>query len=116
MNAVLVVEDEALVAMDLVRQVRSLGYEVVGPCRNVEDALERISGGSIKAALLDFALRNETSEPVAARLAEQGIAFAFLTGYAAGGAIARTSFADRPRMSKPCATDELARVLEQLTG
>ena len=102
--------------MDLARQVQSLGYDVAGPYRTAEDALARISAGPIEAALLDFALRNGTSEPVAAKLEEQGIAFAFLTGYAAGGAITRTPFADRPRMSKPCATNELARVLDAIIG
>jgi CheY-like chemotaxis protein len=38
MRSVLVVEDEALIALDLACSIESLGYKVLGPASNCEDA------------------------------------------------------------------------------
>ena len=115
---VLVVEDEALVAMDLERQLRRAGYDVVGPFRSVRDSLQALDDQkpSPDVAVLDYSLVGETSEPVAERLAERGVPFFFTTGFAATEVIKRSAFADRPRLSKPCAFDELRAQIVELTG
>ena len=115
MSRILVVEDEALIALDLARQLRGAGHEVVGPCRDGADALRRIAEAGPEAAVLDYTLRGtETSEGIASDLADRGIPFAFLTGHAASGLIARGPFADRPRLTKPCSPDELLRAVRDL--
>ena len=115
MSRVLLVEDEALIALDLARQLRGAGHEVVGPCRSGAEALRRIEEARPEAAVLDYSLRGtETSETTARALATRGVPFAFLTGHAASGLIARGPFADRPRLTKPCSPDELVRTVRSL--
>ncbi len=79
---VLIVEDEWLVAIDLAEEVTGDGYEVLGPAHTVSEALDLIKDADVDAALLDVNLRNETSYPVAEALAERGVPFSFLSGYA----------------------------------
>ena len=117
MSRILVVEDEALIALDLARQLRGAGHEVVGPCRNGVEALRRIAEARPEAAVLDYTLRGtETSEEIARELAARGVPFAFLTGHAASGLVARGPFADRPRLTKPCSPDDLVRTVADLLG
>ena len=115
MSRVLLVEDEALIALDLARQLRDAGHEVVGPCRSEAEALRRIEEARPEAAVLDYSLRGtETSEGIAHDLIARGVPFAFLTGHAASGLIARGPFADRPRLTKPCSPADLVRTVRGL--
>lgn len=78
---VLVVEDDALVALDLAEMIAELGHEVVGPVMTVEAALSKCRSDPIAFAILDFNLGKETSAPIADELARQRVSFVFLTGY-----------------------------------
>lgn len=78
---VLIVEDEALVAMDLAAQIEDMGHKVVGPANNLETALKIAGYEAIDFALLDINLRGNPSIPVARLLQDRGVPFAFLTGY-----------------------------------
>jgi PAS domain S-box-containing protein len=80
-NRVLVVEDEALVAMMLTDTLAELGFEVVGPFRKVADAMAAVDKRELHAALLDVNLAGERVYPLANLLQERGIPFAFVTGY-----------------------------------
>ncbi len=81
---VLVVEDEWFIADDYERVLSSAGYEIAGPVPNVDAALRLIDGGGIDAAVLDIALGDEKSYPVAKRLKSDGVPFVFMTGYTDG--------------------------------
>lgn len=85
---VLVVEDEALVAMMLEDELLEAGAEVVGPASSVSAALELIDAtatdGGLSAAVLDINLNGERVSPVADRLAALGVPFLFATGYLQG--------------------------------
>ena len=78
---VLVVEDEALVAMEIAHVLRSAGFEVVGPAQAVAPALSLIEEVGCDAAVLDINLRGETSELVAHKLLANGTKFVTLSGY-----------------------------------
>ena len=78
---VLIVEDEALVAMDLARVLTQAGALVVGPAGNIEDALDLVSQEAFDRAILDVNLGGRMVTPVAAALADKGIPFVYLTGY-----------------------------------
>src|SRR5262249_55134475 len=80
-NHVLVVEDEALVAMVVTDALMELGYEVVGPFGRPSDALAAIKSGPIDAAVLDINLAGTMVYPVADELVARGIPFVFVTGY-----------------------------------
>lgn len=111
----LVVEDEALIALDLAAMLRRAGYAVVGPARRVAPALRHVAcDPPPDAALLDVNLAGEMVFPVADALAGRGVPFALLTGYARDALPER--FWDRPLLGKPCTTAPLLAMLERLVG
>ena len=84
---VLVVEDEALVAMLVEDDLRDAGAEVLGPAPTVDRALrlvEAAADGGISAAVLDINLEGRHVGPVADRLAALGVPFLFATGHGGG--------------------------------
>jgi DNA-binding response OmpR family regulator len=85
---VLVVEDEALVAMLLEDELRDAGAEIVGPAASLGHALRLIdraaADGGLSAAVLDIDLQGTAVTPVADRLAALGVPFVFVTGYGEG--------------------------------
>ena len=82
---VLVVEDEALVAMLLEGELRDAGAEVVRPACSLGEALGLIdrsaADGGFSAAVLGINLQGTAVGPVADRLAALGVPFLFVTGY-----------------------------------
>jgi DNA-binding NarL/FixJ family response regulator len=82
---VLIVEDDWLTAEYLKALIDDEGYDVFGPAANVAKALLLLSQKRPGAAIVDFRLGGETSEPVANALAEHGVAFRFHDGSGAGG-------------------------------
>jgi two-component sensor histidine kinase/DNA-binding response OmpR family regulator len=78
---ILLVEDEALVAILLEEQLRDFGLSIVATCGNVSEAMRAIDASSPDAAILDVNLGGESAFPVADRLAQSGIPFVFVTGY-----------------------------------
>ena len=115
---ILVVEDEALVAMLLEDGLEHAGADVVGPACSVEEALaliERTAGdGSLAAAVLDFKLEGVVVLPVADRLASLGVPFVFATGY--GESCNRGGHADAPVLEKPFDVDALITAIEGLAA
>ena len=85
---ILVVEDEAIVAMLVEDELTNAGAIVIGPASSVEEALQLIEGtasdGGLSAAVLDIHLDGERVSPVADRLAALGVPFLFATGYGVG--------------------------------
>jgi CheY-like chemotaxis protein len=84
---VLVVEDEALLALELETGLRELGCEVVGPARNLAEALRlAASEPRLAAAVLDVNLGGgELVFPVADALAARGVPYLLATGYGSAG-------------------------------
>ena len=85
---VLIVEDEALVAMLIEDGLSNAGAQIVGSVGTVPEALqiiERVAySGGLDAAVLDINLAGEAVTPVADQLAALGVPFLFATGYGAG--------------------------------
>jgi len=77
----LLVEDNAIIAMDCEEMLRELGAETVEVCSTVQSALAYLSKDSVDFAMLDVNLGSETSAPIAERLTEQNIPFLFATGH-----------------------------------
>jgi len=78
---ILVVEDEAIIAIMLEFDLKDMGYDVIGPAPCVETALQLIDNEPLDFALLDYRLGDETSESIASALAERQIPFLFMTGH-----------------------------------
>lgn len=112
---VLVVEDEALLAMDIQDALEPLGCEIAGPAATVEDALLLIEEHAIDGALMDINLGGgRNSYPIAEALAGRGIPFAFLTGYGEQGV--SSDYSGTPVLSKPFDEKSLVRMLSGLLG
>lgn len=78
---ILLVEDEYLIALMAEDMLKTLGAEVVGVVATVEAALTLIKDIDIDCAVLDVNLKNGTSDPIATRLAQDGIPYIFATGH-----------------------------------
>lgn len=114
---VLLVEDEALIAMMAQDMIEGLGHEIVHTAASLKDALDACDR-DFDCALLDVNLNGDSSMPVATELKERGRPFAFTTGYGAGGV--SDEHRDAPVLGKPYALTELETMLDgfaaQLAG
>lgn len=80
---VLVVEDESIVALDLERSLKRMGYEVVGVVQSGEDAVRKAEEARPTIVFMDIRLRGAMSGVDAAReiRRRQGIPVIYLTAY-----------------------------------
>lgn len=108
----MVVEDDALVALDLETMLQAAGCEVIGPLARVDQALPIAGSGKFDGALLDIHLQGTLIYPVADVLASRGIPFMFLSGYNFRDLPER--FGDRPIWSKPYMVKTLLMKLSEI--
>jgi CheY-like chemotaxis protein len=106
---ILLVEDESLVAMLVEDMLADLGCEVTASADNIDVAIDKARKGGFECALLDVNLRGREVFPVAEILSEQGVPFAFLSGYGRAGLPEK--FRTTPVAAKPFQTEELAAAL-----
>jgi CheY-like chemotaxis protein len=107
----LVVEDEALVAMMLEQMLAELGCNVIEIAGSLALGLALLDGTGVQldGAILDVNLGGDKVFPVAEKLSEQGVPFIFSTGYGTAGIA--TEFAHVPVLAKPYDADALAETL-----
>lgn len=117
---VLIVEDEALIAMMAEDMIEELDADVAHTAASLSEAEVAIAAGGFDFAILDVNLNGDNSMSLAALLKSRGVPFAFTTGYGAGGV--DDAHRDVPVMTKPYTLDELgaaldlARALRQTAG
>ena len=112
LRAVLVVEDEAAVALELDRLLQGLGYRVLGPAFTVQQGLKMIEAEPPDAALLDVNVGGELVTPVAEALRERNVPFGLLT---ASVEIREPELKSAPMVRKPIWDgDQIARLLESV--
>ncbi len=82
---VLVVEDDYLIASDMVDLLHRAGAATAGPVGRVQEALAllRAEPGTLDLAVLDMDLHGEPSHAVADALAALGVPFVLTTGFSA---------------------------------
>src|SRR5262245_16512676 len=108
---ILVVEDEALIAMDLQALLEEAGYRVLGPANTSEAALKLLQGGDEPdVALLDVNLGRSDAFGVANALAELKTEVIFLTGHTAHKL--PQAHRHRPLVSKPYMPQVLLQAIE----
>jgi len=105
---VLVVEDEALVAMMIQEFLTEYGHAVVGPIGRASDALVAAKETDYDAAILDINLGDGMAYPVAEILAARGVPFVFVTGYEADTVDHR--FSHVPVLQKPIERQALQKL------
>jgi DNA-binding response OmpR family regulator len=111
---VLVVEDEAIIALAIEDMLAELGFEVVGPALTLSEAERLASVEALDAAVLDINLDGKSSEPVARALCDRRIPFCFSTGYES--ADVPGGFEAVPLLRKPYRSESLGSVLHRLLG
>jgi len=106
-NRIMVVEDEALVALAVSEAINELGFAVVGPFSSVSAAIPSIEQRDADAAILDVNLGGELVYPLAEMLTTRGVPFIFVTGY--GVESIDHQFAHIPILQKPIERQMLQR-------
>jgi CheY-like chemotaxis protein len=114
MARVLVVDDEALIAMMLSDLLAEYGHETVGPAYSESQALALVGSAEIDAAILDVTLGDHDSFAVAQALGARGIPFAFATGH--GVHAMPDAFREQKRVSKPFVFDVVRRLINDLVA
>jgi CheY-like chemotaxis protein len=111
LGRVMVIEDNAVVALDLQGVLRQAGYRVVGPARTMADAERLMARGPIDCAVLDTDLKGGKAFAVADRLDRAGIRFVLITNDPRKEP--GEKFAGRPVIAKPYHPDEVLAAVER---
>ncbi len=116
MARILIVEDMAIIALDLQDTVEELGHEVVGVASSVDDALAKIEeiAPAPDVVMLDANLRGLSAAPVAESLRGRAIPFVICSGY--GDEILQSVGTDEPRLAKPFGKSQLEQEIAKLTA
>jgi len=109
----LIVEDNFVIAREMERWFKELGFSEVVAVSNVANALARLKTETFDFCLLDVNLRGEMSEPIATRLTELGISFVFASGYGSEGRELCNNF-NAPFLTKPVHLTDLRTELTKL--
>jgi CheY-like chemotaxis protein len=109
---VLLVEDEAMIALLLEDMLSDLGCEVVGPAYAFESAMELAASDTpIDVAILDVNLAGRPVFEVADTLKARGVPIVFSSGYGASGL--RAADRNAPVLPKPFKLQDLAAALRR---
>jgi hypothetical protein len=109
---VLLVEDEALIAIYLEDIMKSLGVRFLGPISTVTEAVRQAQTAKIDPAILNWIVGGQPAHAVAEALDERKIPFGFASGVLRGAI--GTKWADRPLVTKPHTIDGLRELLGTL--
>ncbi len=113
---ILVVEDEAIIAMDLAATLRGQGCVVIGTTATGEESIARAGAERPDLVLMDIRLRGPMNGLEAARVIEArwGIPVVFLTAYGEDGWPGRSSSEEvSPHVIKPFSENDIALVLSR---
>ena len=108
-RSILVVEDELLIAMDIVAALEKAGAHAT-ITTTVRHALILIEHDGLSGAIMDHSLSDGDSTNLCARLKERGIPYISYSGYAAVSGADPTA----PHIMKPAPMDTLLGTLEAL--
>ncbi|MBI3440063.1 MAG: response regulator [Proteobacteria bacterium] len=112
-HKILVVEDDALIAMEMGERLEDLGYAPLEPARTIEAAEALLRKERPAAALLDANLAGSSSIPLGAKLAAMGVPVAFYTGYDVIKNLP-PELAKAPVLTKPVSDDALSAALKAM--
>jgi DNA-binding response OmpR family regulator len=107
---VLLVEDEALIALALADDLEGKGYEVAGPFQRCSDSLDWLGRNTPDVAIIDIHLRDGSSAELAEVLRERGIPFIVFSGEKRDGNVPE-AFAGACWLSKPVSTRQLLETI-----
>lgn len=109
----LLVEDNVVLAMDMVESLTRLGTTGVESASTIEAGLKMAENGTFDFAVLDMNLRGTVSFAIATKLVERGIPFLFVTGYGSKIELPE-ELRDVIILTKPVDEGTLSRSIEKL--
>lgn len=112
---ILVIEDEALVALDLEMTLQAAGAVTLGPFLRLREALPAVVTLSADAAVLDVMLGRDESFALADRLRERGVAVVFHTGHSDPEWL-RARYPGAGHCPKPCTPATIVRTIAETIG
>jgi CheY-like chemotaxis protein len=107
---ILLVENQAVVALDLQRLLREAGYRAIGPATSVADIRALMGRGRIDGAVLDLDGLGDSVPAIADVLAASAVPVVFL---ASRRDLVPVGHAGRPVIDKPYAASELLSALDK---
>jgi len=105
---ILVVEDEAIVALMVEDILGDYGATVVGSARTIEEGLSLAKTANLDAAVLDVNVRGLRIDPIVEVLAARGIPYLLATGY---GKVEFANGRNALHIEKPYTPENLANGL-----
>jgi DNA-binding response OmpR family regulator len=111
---VLVVEDDALLAMHIADVLEQAGCMAIGPAMSAITALPAALRDHLDAAVLDISLIDQPVKPIADLLERRGIPFVFVTACPIDQLPA--AHRSRPHVAKPFTDGDLAEVVTTLVS
>jgi DNA-binding response OmpR family regulator len=108
-RAILVVEDQALIALDITQALEAAGAAVT-TTNTLKHALILVEHDGLCGAIVDHALGDGDSSLLCSRLTERGIPFMIYSGHATVGGACK----DALHISKPAAEGVLVAAMEGL--
>jgi DNA-binding NarL/FixJ family response regulator len=106
---ILLVEDENIIAFDVMNIIRGARGDVVGHARSLAAAMKLADTPKLSLAILDFSLGSDNSLPVAAKLHAAGVPFIFHTG--SDVSAVSQAWPRVPVVSKPASAEALVSAL-----
>lgn len=111
---VLVVEDEALIALDMTFTLQDAGYRVLGPASSVAEALALLDKERPAAAVLDFNVQGEVVTSVARILHQRSVPFVMASACLREELSSEPLLRHAPYLSKPISSVRLLATLEDM--
>jgi CheY-like chemotaxis protein len=111
---VLIVEDEALVALELTLALRDLGCIVLGPAADSTQARALLQRQQPDAVLLDLGLRDGFALALVEAITTAGTPYVLATGYDCEQL--EPALRHAPRLNKPYGQKELRQTLLRVLG
>lgn len=108
--SVLLVEDEAILAIDVAGIIEMAGGRVVGPAYSLGQGFHWLDRGKFDCAVLDINLHDELVFKLADALIERGIPIVFLSSHSLN--IAPPHLRERPLVHKPFSTHSLVKAIK----
>lgn len=109
LDTVLVVEDEALVALDLEDMLRDIGFHEIVICASVPKAEAALAARDFDYAVFDLNLDGQSSIPLIEKVADGPMKIVVASGYDAKSMPLKDE--SIPRITKPYRIHELAHAL-----
>lgn len=114
---ILILEDEALIAITIERFLAAEGYGGISICSTVEEAFAQIAQCTPRIAILDINLgHGTTSVPVAERLSQLDVPFVFVSGYTDAMVALPEPLQGAGRITKPFRTADLIAKVQAILG